>query len=55
MLGALGEMYAITHGVWNYSTPNFGNIPIWLFVLWGNAGLFIYRTAVEFERLGFHK
>jgi uncharacterized membrane protein YoaT (DUF817 family) len=55
MFGAVAEMFAITYGVWAYSLYNIYNVPLWLFVLWGNAALFIYRMAIEFERLGFHK
>ena len=55
LFGALAELFAVHNGAWAYSVSNFFDIPIWLFILWGNAGLFIYRTAIEFERLGFHK
>ncbi len=54
VFGALAEIYAVHGGVWAYASTDFLSIPLWLFVLWGNAGLFIYRSAVELERLGFH-
>ncbi|MBE5727955.1 hypothetical protein IHE50_00880 [Candidatus Parvarchaeota archaeon] len=55
MLGAVAEMSAISAGAWSYTAPDFFNIPLWLFVLWGNTGVFIYRIGVLFERVGFHK
>lgn len=53
--GSSAEMIAISYNVWSYSFTNFLNIPLWLFIVWGNAAAFIYQTAIEFERLGFHK
>lgn len=53
--GSSAEMIAISYNVWSYSFTNFLNIPLWLFIVWGNASAFIYQTAIEFERLGFHK
>jgi hypothetical protein len=51
-LGAITEMIVIaTVGAWNYTLPNFWNIPIWLFFLWGNAGAFIYETAKEVKKM----
>ena len=55
VFGAFSEIFSVGSGVWSYTLVDFFNIPLWLFLLWGNAGLFIYRTAIEFERLGFHK
>ncbi len=55
IFGALAEIISINYGVWSYSLTNFFNIPSWLFIVWGNASLFIYQTAIEFERLGLHK
>ena len=54
-LGVIAEIFAVSSGVWSYSLSDFFGVPLWLFVVWGNAALFIYRTGVEFERLGFHK
>ncbi|HUB92734.1 MAG TPA: hypothetical protein VL945_02135 [Candidatus Saccharimonadales bacterium] len=55
IFGALAEIFAVNNGVWAYTSSDFFHIPIWLFILWGNAGLFIYRSAIEFERLGLHE
>ncbi|MBU0760641.1 MAG: hypothetical protein KJ600_04620 [Nanoarchaeota archaeon] len=55
LLGTIGEMIATNYGVWEYSFANFVNIPLWLFLVWGNAGAFIYQTALEFKRLGVKK
>jgi hypothetical protein len=48
------EMLAVSYGVWRYANPDFVNIPIWLFILWGNVSIAIYRIAIELERIGFH-
>jgi hypothetical protein len=48
-------MIAITYGVWHYSLSNFYNIPLWLFIAWGNAGVFVYQTTIEFHKLGVEK
>ena len=53
--GTLAEMIAINYNVWSYSFTNFINIPIWLFVVWGNASSFIYQTALEIKKLGITK
>jgi len=53
--GAFAEIYAINNGVWSYSVSNFKNIPVWLFIVWGNAAAFIYRTGIEIKRLGVKK
>ena len=52
--GTLCEITAVSYGVWEYAYTNFFNIPLWLFVVWGNASAFIYQIAIEFERLGLH-
>lgn len=55
LLGTFAEMYAIDRGVWSYQIFNFKNIPIWLFIVWGNAGTFIYQTALEIKKFGIKK
>lgn len=56
LFGAIGgtgaEMLAINSGVWSYAIINLFNIPIWLFIVWGNAACFIYQTAIELVKLG---
>lgn len=49
IFGALAEMVAIHFGVWNYQITNFYNIPLWLFIVWANAGAFIYELARELK------
>jgi hypothetical protein len=51
----LFEMIAIHFGVWHYSLPNVGNVPIWLFVLWGDAGALVYQIALGVKKLGVKK
>ncbi len=48
-------MISISFGIWSYSYTNFINIPLWLFVLWGNAAAFLYQTALEIKNLGIKK
>ncbi len=55
LFGGLAEIFSVSRGAWTYAFPTFFGVPLWLFFVWGNAGLFLYRTGVEFERLGFHK
>jgi len=52
LFGAIAEMVAISYGAWTYSIKNVINIPLWLFILWGNAGAFMYQTAIEFKKIG---
>jgi len=49
IIGTFGEMLAIYAGAWTYNITNFFNIPIWLFILWGNAASFIYQVAKKFK------
>jgi len=53
--GTFSEMFCIKYEVWNYSISNLINIPLWLFLVWGNAAAFIYQTAVEIKSLGVKK
>jgi uncharacterized membrane protein YoaT (DUF817 family) len=53
VFGTFAEVFAVHLGAWSYASPDFLGVPIWLFVLWGNAGLLFYMVAMEFERLGF--
>ena len=55
IFGTLAEIFSVYNGAWSYALPNFFNVPLWLFILWGNSGLFIYKMAIGFERLGFHR
>jgi len=49
--GSLAEMISIYIGVWEYSNPNFINIPVWLFILWGIASIYILRMGDFFKSL----
>jgi predicted N-acyltransferase len=53
--GPVSEMICVHFGVWQYSQINFYNIPLWLFIVWGNAAAFIYQTALEFRKIGIKK
>jgi hypothetical protein len=50
--GPLSEMFAIYFGAWTYSLSNFYTIPLWLFIIWGDAAAFLYETTKEIKRLG---
>lgn len=50
--GPLSEMICIAFGAWQYSNVNFYSIPIWLFIVWGDAAAFLYQTAFEIKKLG---
>ena len=51
--GTLEGIVIYTSGAWSYAIPNvFGVIPFWLFVVWANAGAFIFETANEIKNLG---
>ena len=39
--GPITEAIAIYFGAWSYTTPIFIGVPIWLFFVWGNSGLYI--------------
>ena len=49
IFGAIAEMIAIRFGIWNYQITNVYNIPMWLFIVWANAGAFIYQLAKEIK------
>lgn len=57
LLGTFGEIIIINaSSPWIYMVANIGYaVPFWLFILWGNAGMTLYRAAIELERLGVHK
>jgi hypothetical protein len=51
-LGTLAESVVVSSAnVWTYAFPNFLNVPVWLFFLWGNAGAFIYEIAKEVKKM----
>lgn len=52
IIGPLLESLSISFGAWSYSSPDILNIPLWLLILWGNAGAFIYQTTREIKKLG---
>lgn len=43
--GAIAEIIAITGGAWTYNNNSFLGIPYWLPILWGIAGIFMYRVG----------
>jgi hypothetical protein len=49
IIGTLAEMVAIYFGVWSYSITNILNVPFWLFILWGNAAMFVYQVGKKFR------
>ena len=49
IFGTIAEIVAIKIGIWNYKITSFLSIPLWLFIVWGNAGAFIYQIAKEIK------
>jgi hypothetical protein len=47
--GTVGEIFFISVGVWEYSITNFFNVPLWLFILWGNTAALIYQIAKKIK------
>jgi len=47
VFGTIAEIIAVKVGIWDYQISNFYNIPLWLFIVWANAGAFIYQIAKE--------
>ncbi len=50
IFGTLAEIISIKFGLWNYSVTSIFNIPYWLFVVWGNAAIFIYHLALGLRK-----
>lgn len=50
--GAAIEIISIYFGIWTYNINSFWGVPIWLFPLWGNAGIFIVTIYKLLSRLG---
>lgn len=51
IFGSFSEMVCIYFGVWSYTNPNFFTIPLWLFLAWGNAAVFLYEVGREISLL----
>lgn len=47
--GTFAEIFSVYYGVWSYALPNFFGVPLWLFIVWGNAAIFIYRLGVDLK------
>lgn len=44
LLGPAGEWVAVEFGAWSYGEP-WSNVPVWLPLGWGIAGLYLKRTV----------
>src|SRR3989344_4828067 len=51
IFGTIAEIIGVSFGIWSYSVANFFNIPFWLFILWGNAAIFIYRLSKNKKKI----
>ena len=49
IIGTLFEILCIYFEIWKYSYTNLLNIPLWLIILWGNAGIVIYQFGRKFK------
>lgn len=54
ILGPVAEMKAVGEGAWAYTEPHIEGVPVWLFLVWGAAGIFI-SSAYEFLRVLIHQ
>jgi len=54
IFGAISEGIVIySSGAWYYALPNILSlIPLWLFLVWGNATALIFETSNEIKKLG---
>jgi hypothetical protein len=50
--GPTTEMIIMVFGAWNYSVHNIWSVPLWAFVLWGDAAVFLYQIGREIRKLG---
>ena len=51
LFGTVAGIIAVNYGVWNYTVANIFGIPSWLFILLGNAAIFIYRLSIEIKKI----
>ncbi len=51
ILGPFSEAIAIYYGAWHYTRPHFLGAPLWLPLLWGNAGVFVVALKRFLEYL----
>ncbi len=49
LLGIASEIIMFNQEVWNLL------LTVWLMLIWGNAGAFIYQSALEFKKMGIKK
>ena len=49
--GTLFEIICISSGAWAYSSPDILGIPLFLFCVWGNAGLYLLDTYRRLQSL----
>ena len=49
--GTVFEIICISSGAWSYSSPDLMGIPLFLFCVWGNAGLYLLDTHRRLESL----
>ncbi len=54
IFGAFAEAIAIYFGVWTYASPDILGITYWLPILWGDAAVFSYQTAIEIKNIKQH-
>jgi hypothetical protein len=49
--GSIAEIIAVYFSVWSYSVISIINVPLWLFLVWADAGVFIYQTSIEIKKI----
>jgi len=53
ILGPIAEVVIVHAGAWQYGSPDWAGIPMWLPFLWGSAALSIQRLCRHVD--GFHR
>lgn len=51
IIGTIGEIVAVSFGVWQYANPSFLGIPLWLPLAWGLGVVLIKRIAEIFVKI----
>lgn len=55
LMGPIAEIIAMHAGAWKYVQPSFLSVPIWLFPLWGMAGICFLAVAVYYKDVKMQK
>ena len=51
ILGSLGEVIAVSYGVWQYANPTLAGVPLWLPLGWGLSAMIAIRVSHDLIQL----